>query len=283
MSLPKVKRRMFLTFILVSIVLSGYFVLTTIGLDQYFIKLKSNIDSENQFPFVGQYMIYEVVQTAAGIPAASGKLTVSYDSMVDETTIHGIFHVEVVSLIEYYNETADGTENLENRHLVIHAEKTYLIDLFMVHFFKWTSLTPTPMWILPQDIKIGANVHFWNYNSTCFDSQSITLNENFYEVFIYRTQGEELNMTLMYSYARHGLGEWHGILTYMSANIIQPSFEGILQATFKLAETNAELLSLGELNRNSILYTAISFYSVVIIGSTIYRLKKRRDLIGGEI
>lgn len=282
MTSPVVQKKTIQVTVLLSIIFSSTIVFTIIGL--YFNNPNKLIlhNDEDQFPFVGQYMVYEVVQTAAGIPASSGTLTVRYDRMEDNNTIHGIFQVEVVSIIEYYNETADGTENLENRHLVIHAEETYLIDLFMVHFFEWTSLTPTPMWILPHEIAIGANVYFWNYNSTCVQSQSIPFNDKFYEVFVFRTQGEELNMTLMYSYARHISGEWHGLLTYMSANLIQPSFEGVLQATFKLVDTNAELLALGEINRNSILYTAISFYSVVIIGFIAYRIKKRKDLIGGE-
>jgi len=237
----------------------------------------------NQFPFVGQETIYDVIQTTAGVPAATGTLKVHYDRMIDNSSIHGFFDVEVVSLIEYYNESADGSENLETRHLNIDATDTYIIDLFMVHFFSWEGITPTPMWIFPDDVKVNATVKFWNYTTTCKASHSISFNDKSYEVFIFRTNGTLLDMTLMYGFGRHGESDWYGLLFYMSGSFYEPYLGSRMEATFKLTETNVELIPLDELNRNVILATTISFYSVVLIGTFTYRFKTRRDLIGGEI
>lgn len=237
----------------------------------------------NQFPFVGQKNIYQVTQKTAGIPAASGTLTVTYDEMLDENEIHGYFNVEVVSIIDFYNETASGSENIQTRHLNIDASHTYIINLFMVYFFDWSSLTPTPMWIFPHEIGLGNTVQFWNYTATCYESQPIGLMDKYFEVFVFRAEGDFLDMTLMYAYARHGDSDWYGLVIYMSGSFLEPSLGGQMEATFKLEETNAELLPLGELNRNTILITTLSFYSVVIVGSIIYRFKSRRDLIGGEV
>jgi len=90
-------------------------------------------------------------------------------------------------------------------------------------------------------------------------------------------------MTLMYGFARHNLSSWYGMLFYMSASFYEPNQGRMLHAYFKLVSTNAELLPLGELNKKNILSITLSFYSVVIVGSIIVRLKKRRDLIGGEV
>ncbi|MHA1556389.1 MAG: hypothetical protein ACTSPM_05570 [Candidatus Heimdallarchaeota archaeon] len=237
----------------------------------------------NQFPFVGQETTYDVIQTTAGIPAATGTLKVYYDRMLDNSSIHGFFDVEVVSLIEYYNESADGSENLETRHLNIDATDTYIIDLFMVHFFSWEGITPTPMWIFPDDVKVNATVKFWNYTTTCKASHSISFNDKSYEVFIFRTNGTLLDMTLMYGFGRHGESDWYGLLFYMSGSFYEPYLGSRMEATFKLTETNVDLIPLDELNRNVILATTISFYSVVLIGTFTYRFKTRRDLIGGEI
>lgn len=237
----------------------------------------------NQFPFVGQETTYDVIQTTAGVPAATGTLKVHYDRMLDNSSIHGFFDVEVVSLIEYYNESADGSENLETRHLNIDATDTYIIDLFMVHFFSWEGITPTPMWIFPDDVKVNATVKFWNYTTTCKASHSISFNDKSYEVFIFRTNGTLLDMTLMYGFGRHGESDWYGLLFYMSGSFYEPYLGSRMEATFKLTETNVELIPLDELNRNVILATTISFYSVVLIGTFTYRFKTRRDLIGGEI
>ena len=237
----------------------------------------------NQFPFVGQETTYDVVQTTAGIPAATGTLKVSYDEMLDDTRIHGNFNVEVISIIEYYNESADGSEDLETRHLNIDAADTYIIDLFMVHFFSWEGITPTPMWIFPEDIKVNSTVKFWNYTTTCKTSHSIAFSDQYYEVFVFRTNGSLLDMTLMYGFARHGSSDWYGMLFYMSGSFYEPYIGSRMEATFKLAETNAELIPLGELNRSVILATTVSFYSVVLVGTFIYRIKTRRELIGGEI
>ncbi len=240
-------------------------------------------ETPNQFPFVGQETTYEVIQTTAGVPAASGTLKVHYDRMLDSTSIHGFFDVEVISLIEYYNESADGSENLETRHLNIDASDTYIIDLFMVHFFSWEGITPTPMWVFPDDVKVNATVKFWNYTTTCKASHSVSFNDRNYEVFVFRTNGTLLDMTLMYGFGRHGESDWYGLLFYMSGSFYEPYLGSRMEATFKLKETNVELIPLAELNRNVILVTTISFYSVVLIGTVTYRFKTRRDLIGGEI
>ncbi|MHA1630497.1 MAG: hypothetical protein ACTSXO_05765 [Candidatus Heimdallarchaeota archaeon] len=241
--------------------------------------------NENQFPFVGQYNVYEVTQTTDILVAASGTLSVNYLSMLNETAIYGRFRIEITSVIEFYNESAVGSENLNTRHLYIDSSNTYMIYLFMEYFFDWIpgEVTPTPIWIFPQDMQVNKTVKFWNYYGNCSKSQSILIMEKYYEVFVFRLQTPELNMTLMYGFARHNLSSWYGMLFYMSASFYEPNQGRMLHAYFKLVSTNAELLPLGELNKKNILSITLSFYSVVIVGSIIVRLKKRRDLIGGEV
>ncbi|MHA1502392.1 MAG: hypothetical protein ACTSSB_11130 [Candidatus Heimdallarchaeota archaeon] len=244
-------------------------------------EIQSN--GSNQFPFVGQKMEYDVTSTAASLLQSSGKLEVEYHRMSDETTIIGSFHVEINAIIEYYNETAWGTEDINNRNLTINQEGTYLINLFMYYFFDWSSnVTPTPMWIFPENIAVNESVQFWNYTSTCLQSKSIPLMGKFYEVFVFRSKGTFLDMTLMYGFARHGDGEWYGLLFYYKASFVEPSQDLYMEAVFILADTNAELLPLRKLNRNIIIITAISFYTVTVIGFIVFRMRKRRDLIGGE-
>ena len=130
--------------------------------------------------------------------------------MVDDITIHGNFHIVVTSIVAYYDEIANGTENLETRHLRIDASDTYMIYLFMVYFFDWTSLSPTPMWLLPSEVAVNTEAQFWNYTATCQQSQSIALMNKYYEVFVFRVNGSMLDLTLMYGYARHGNSDWYG-------------------------------------------------------------------------
>ena len=270
--------------LIILVALPSFYSLNLEGINYSSDKLSINDETPNQFPFVGQTMVYDVVQTAAGVQGAFGKLTVEYDSMVNDTVIHGNFYVDVISVIEYYNECADGSENLVNRHLIINADGTYLIYLFMKYFFNWTGpIVPTPMWIQPDEIAIGASVQFWNYTVNCYESHSIALMEKYYEVFIFRVRGPWLDMTLMYSQASHGESGLYGMLVYMSGIYEHPSISSKLQATFKLVETNATLHPLRELNRSIIMSTAISFYSVVIVGAFVFRIKTRKDLIGGEV
>ena len=87
--------------------------------------------SDDQFPFVGQESVYEITQTTGSIIAASGILSLTYHSMLNVTNIKGSFHVDVVSLLEYYNETAEGHENLNTRALYIDAGDTSIIQIFM--------------------------------------------------------------------------------------------------------------------------------------------------------
>ncbi|MFW9922331.1 MAG: hypothetical protein ACFFDW_03480 [Candidatus Thorarchaeota archaeon] len=277
---PKVKLILFFG-ILFNLV-PNFLSLNTLGVNLEEQTFQSNYETPNQFPFVGQYMVYDVTQTTAGIPAASGTLTVNYDEMLDADEIHGFFHVEVISIIEYYNETASGSENLQTRHLNIDAKNTYVIYLFMVYFFDWTGLTPTPMWIFPEDVALSSSVRFWNYTAVCLESQSISIMDHYYEVFVFRASGTFLTMTLMYGFARNGESGYYGLLFYMKGAFYEPSIDNIMEASFKLSDTNVELVSLGEINRNSILITTVSFYSVIVIGTFIYRIKTRRDLVGGD-
>ncbi|HUT79693.1 MAG TPA: hypothetical protein VMZ29_00705 [Candidatus Bathyarchaeia archaeon] len=246
---------------------------------------QNQTETDDTFPFVDQYMIYDITQTTGSLIASSGTLTVRYLYMINETAIFGSFHVDVISLIEVYNETALGSENLNTRHLYIDADDTYIIYLFMVHFFEWPEgiATPTPMWIFPQDLQADRSTRFWNYTATCSKSQSISIMDRYYEVFVYRTYGPSLNMTLMYGLARNGNSEWYGLLFYMSGSFFEPATNRIMNAFFKLSDTNAELYPLEEINSRNILTVTISFYSIVIVGSIVYRFKKRKDLIGGEI
>jgi hypothetical protein len=240
-------------------------------------------NGSNQFPFVGQKMIYDVTSTAENLLQSDGTLEVEYHRMSDESTIVGSFHVEINAIIEYYNETAFGSENIENRNLTINQEGTYLINLFMYYFFDWTgNVTPTPMWIFPENIAINETVQFWNYATTCIESRSIPLMGQYYEVFVFRSKGSFLDMTLMYGFAKNGDSGWYGLLFYYKAFFIEPSRDLFMEAAFILADTNAELLPLKKLNRSIILITAVSFYSVAIIGFIVFRIRKRRDLIGGE-
>ena len=243
----------------------------------------TNEETKDQFPFVGQRTLYDVVQKSGSLVGATGTLEVSYESMTDDITIQGRFHVLVTSLLEFYNENASGYENLKTRHLNIDASGTYIINLFMVYFFDWSSLTPTPMWIFPSEIAVNSTVQFWNYTATCEKSQSIALMKKYYEVFVFHVNGSFLDMTLMYGYGRHGNSDWYGLLFYFSASFYEPSIKDYLTANFKIIETNVELKPLREINRTTIYQITISFYFVVGVSIVIFRLRKRRDLVGGEV
>ena len=273
-----------LAFLCLFILLPLGYAYDTKGLIQYSDKNPEiQANASDQFPRVGQKMSYEVTSSAASFIQSSGKLDVEYHSMSDNNTITGSFHVEINAIIEYYNETAYGTEDIDNRNLTINKEGTYLIDLFMYYFFDWTgNISPTPMWIFPENIAVNESVQFWNYTITCLQSQSIPLMGKYYEVFVFRTKGSFLDMTLMYGFAKNGNSDWYGLLFYYKASFIEPSQDLYMEAVFILAETNAILLPLRKLNRNIILITAISFYSVAVIGFIVFRIRKRRDLIGGE-
>ncbi|MBN1328082.1 MAG: hypothetical protein JXA54_01300 [Candidatus Heimdallarchaeota archaeon] len=259
-------------------------IFNTSNLD-IFPSQQSQAETIDTFPFVDQYMTYEVTQTTGSLIASSGTLTVRYLYMINESAIFGTFHVDVISLIEVYNETAVGSENLNTRHLYIDADNTYIIYIFMVYFFEWLDgiSTPTPMWIFPHDLHVNHTTRFWNYTATCLKSQSISIMDRYYEVFVYRTYGSYLNMTLMYGLARNGNSEWYGLLFYMSGSFFEPVTLRKMNAYFKLSKTNAELFPLDEINSRNILTVTISFYSTIIVGSIVYRVKKRKDLIGGEI
>ncbi len=242
-------------------------------------------EEEDTFPFVNQYMLYDVTQTTGGLMTSSGTLSVKYLYLINESAIFGTFHVDVISLIEVYNETAVGSENFNTRHLYIDADDTYIIYIFMVYFFEWLDgiATPTPMWVFPNEMQVNHTTRFWNYTATCSKSQSISIMDKYYEVFVYRTFGTLLNMTLMYGFARNGSSDWYGLLFYMSGSFFEPVTQRKMNAYFKLSDTNAELLPMDEINQKNILTVTLSFYSVIIIGSITYRIKKRKNLIGGEI
>jgi hypothetical protein len=241
--------------------------------------------TDYSFPFVGQKTTYHIVQRTADLVAATGTLTVEYNKMYDENTITGDLYVELQSIIQYYNESADGWENLENRNLEIDASNTYLINLFMVYFFEWSEWTPTPLWIFPSEIAAGEVVQFWNYTLKCEKSESIGIMDKDYEIFAYKAENDTyLDLTLMYGYASADRNsEKYGLLFYMSASFYEPTINDYLTATFILQETNAVLYPLRVLNRNVILWSTISFYTTVIIVVIIYRLKTRRELVGGEV
>ena len=230
--------------------------------------LNSKAQNDNQFPFVGQEMQYEITQSTGSIISSSGTLDIKYLSMINETLIYGLFHVEVTSIIKYYNESAIGIENLNTRHLQIDADDTYIIFLFMVYFFEWPEgvVTPTPVWVFPHDIHVNSSVKFWNYTTICSKSQSISIMDKYYEVFVFRQYGTILNMTLMFGYAKHNNSEWYGLLFYMSGVFFEPVTQTKISAFFKLANTNAELKPLDELNRKNIISITISFYSTIILG-----------------
>jgi len=286
---PKTIPRLLALFFQVGLFISFVVLSTTFSAQSSMYSSPSEFRAEeedeiNQFPFVGQYNVYEVTQTVEGFVAASGTLTVNYLSMLNETAIYGRFRIEITSVIEFYNESAVGSENLNTRHLYIDSSNTYMIYLFMEYFFEWEPgvVTPTPMWVFPQDLEVNKTVKFWNYYGNCTKSQSILIMEKYYEVFVFRLSTPELNMTLMYGYARHHSTPWYGMLFYMSASFYEPTQERMLHAYFKLSSTNAELLSLGELNKKNILTITLSFYSFVLLGSIVIRVRRRRDLIGGE-
>lgn len=240
--------------------------------------------SDDQFPFVGQKSVYEITQTTGGIIAASGTLTLTYHSMLNVSNIQGSFHVDVITLLEYYNETAFGNENLNTRALYIDAGDTSIIQIFMVYFFEFIDDTTkaTPMWIFPNDLQVNKTISFWNYTATCSKSQSIAIMDKYYEVFVFRIFGAMVNMTLMYGYGRHGTSDWYGLLYYMSGSYFEPAINRRMYAFFKLSSTNVELLPLDEINKTTIFSITASFYSLVIVGTIVYRLKTRKELIGGE-
>ena len=240
-------------------------------------------NGSGQFPFVGQKMEYDVTSTAENLLQSDGKLEVEYHRMTEESIIIGSFHVEINAIIEYYNETAYGSENIDNRNLTINQEGTYLINLFMFYFFDWSgNVTPTPMWVFPENIGLNKTAQFWNYTTTCIESHSIPLMGRYFEVFVYLSQGSYLDMTLMYGFAKNGDSGWYGLLFYYKASFVEPSRDLSMEAVFILSDTNVELLPLKKLNRSVILITAVSFYSVAVIGFIVFRIRKRRDLIGGE-
>jgi len=246
---------------------------------------KTNAQEEQDlFPFVGMNLLYDVTQSTGSIIASSGTLSIEYLTMLDETRIFGEFRVEVISPIDFYNETTGGSEDLLTRHLDVDTENTYIIWLFWDYFFNRTEqVVPTPMWIFPSDCQINSTVRIQNYTSTTTRSESITILDSSYEVFIFRPYGSALNMTLLYGYARHGTSDWYGLLFYMAGYFVEPITERRMVVFFKLRETNAELLPLDVINKNTILSITITFYGVVIIGAIIYRVRKRRELVGGEV
>ena len=241
-------------------------------------------EEKELFPFVGMELLYDITQSTGSIIAASGTLSIKYLTMLDETHIFGEFHVEVVSPLDFYNETTGGSEDLITRHLDIATENTYIIWLFWDYFFDRTEeIVPTIMWVFPRDLVFNSTVKIQNYTSTTTRSESISILDKYYEVFVFRTYGSTLNMTLLYGYARHGRSDWYGLLFYMAGYFIEPVTERRMAVFFKLRETNAELLPLKDINQNTIFSITITFYGVVIIGTIIYRLRKRRELVGGEI
>ena len=241
-------------------------------------------EEKELFPFVGMELLYDITQSTGSIIAASGTLSIKYLTMLDETHIFGEFHVEVVSPLDFYNETTGGSEDLITRHLDIATENTYIIWLFWDYFFDRTEeIVPTIMWVFPRDIVFNSTVKIQNYTSTTTRSESISILDKYYEVFVFRTYGSTLNMTLLYGYARHGSSDWYGLLFYMAGYFIEPVTERRMAVFFKIRETNAELLPLKDINQNTIFSITITFYGVVIIGTIIYRLRKRRELVGGEI
>ncbi|NHJ47635.1 MAG: hypothetical protein FK733_07595 [Asgard group archaeon] len=245
----------------------------------------TNAQQENQFPYSGQYMHYDITQTTGGFVTSSGSLTLTYHHMLNATTIFGSFHVEVLSLIAYYNETAIGTENINTRNLFIDADDTEIIYLFMVYFFEFNDgvTRATPMWIFPEDMQKNRSIEFWNYTATCDQSQSISILDHYYEVFVFRIFGSMLNMTMMYGYAKHGESDWYGVLFYMSGTYYEPDIDRRMTAYFRISSTNLELRPLEEINTTTIFSITASFYSIVIVGTIVYRLKTRKELIGGEV
>lgn len=241
-------------------------------------------EEEELFPFVGMELHYDLTQSTGSIIAAQGTLSIEYLTMLDETHIFGEFHVEVVSPLDFYNETTGGSEDLLTRHLEINTENTYIIWLFWDYFFdRSDEIIPTFMWVFPQNLEFNSTVKIQNYTSTTTRSESISILGKYYEVFVFRTYGSTLNMTLLYGFARHGNSDWYGLLFYMAGYFIEPITERRMAVFFKLSETNAELLPLKDINQNTIFSITITFYGVVIIGTIIYRLRKRRELVGGEI
>jgi hypothetical protein len=141
----------------------------------------SEAQSDDQFPFVGQESVYDITQYAGSIKAASGILSLSYYSMLNASNIKGRFHVDVLSLLEYYNETAEGNENLNTRALYIDAGDTSIIQIFMVFFFEFIDDTTkaTPMWVFPNDLQVNKTIQLWNYTATCSKSQSIPIMDKY--------------------------------------------------------------------------------------------------------
>ncbi|NHJ85552.1 MAG: hypothetical protein FK734_08825 [Asgard group archaeon] len=241
--------------------------------------------ANNGFPFEGQKMIYDV--TGTSLISFSGTLYVNYYNKINPTTINGSLHIVVRSEGGElnYNEMAFGHENLTNRDLYINGEDTVIINIFMIYFFDWDqyNVTPTPMWIFPEEMQANKTIQFWNYTATTYRSNSIALMDHYYEVFVFHIHGNDIDMTLMYTYARNDDGNWYGLLVYYSGSFIEPRSQLRMYAIFKLSYTNAELIPLEELNRSTILITTGAFYSIVITGVIIYRVKKRKDLTGGEV
>jgi hypothetical protein len=246
----------------------------------------SKAQSDDQFPFVGQESVYDITQYAGSIRASSGILALSYYSMLNSSNIKGRFHVDVLSLLEYYNETAEGHENLNTRALYIDAGDTSIIQIFMVFFFEFNeedTTKATPMWVFPNDLQINKTIQFWNYTATCSKSQSIPIMDKYYEVFVFRIYGSMVNMTLMYGYGKHGSSDYYGLLFYMSGEYYDPALDVRMTAFFKLSSTNVELRPLDEINKATIFSITGTFYSIVFVGAIVYRIKTRKELIGGEV
>ncbi|NHJ33422.1 MAG: hypothetical protein FK732_11220 [Asgard group archaeon] len=240
-------------------------------------------EDDDQFPFVGMTLLYDIIVSISGAAPDSGTLSIEYLTMLDETHIFGEFRV-VVLFPSFYNETTGGSEDLLTRHLDINTENTYIIWLFWDYFFDRTEeIVPTPMWVFPQSLEINSTTKIQNYTSTTTTSESISILDKYYEVFVYRTYGSALNMTLLYGYAMHGNSDWYGLLFYMAGYFVEPVTERKMAVYFKLRDTNAILLPLDEINQNTIFTITITFYGVVIVGALIYRVRKRREMVGGEI
>lgn len=245
-----------------------------------------SVDAQEEhdlFPYVGMSMTYDIVVSTGGLAPDSGTLEIEYLTMLDETRIFGEFRV-LVFFPSFYNETTGGSEDLLTRHLDVNTDNTYIIWLFWDYFFNRTEqIVPTPMWIFPNDCKINATIGVQNYTSTTTRSEAITIMDKSYEVFVFKTFGSRFNMTLLYGYAMHGTSERYGLLFYMAGYFIEPVTERRMAVFFKLRETNADLFPLDVINKNTIVAISISFYGVIIIGATTYRIKKRRELVGGEV
>jgi hypothetical protein len=69
----------------------------------------------------------------------------------------------------------------------------------------------------------------------------------------------------------------------MSGEYYDPALDVRMTAFFKLSSTNVELYPLGEINKATIFSITGTFYSIVFVGAIVYRIKTRKELIGGEV